>query len=173
MKLARLTLLCVLGWQSASLAQVHLVIPRAHHTPVPGVYKSPDGSCSATVSVNLMGGQSELKVADHIVSDVTGAIWIPPRDLVYSVSPVYGNPGIYLYSCRSAKTHVLVGPTHRTEAYPDGTDYFELSGNQKRGPKLFYYYVSDVQRLNLKELGEKIHLTVLDLSSLKHEEADK
>ena len=166
--LARLILLCVLGWQTASLAQIRLMIPRVHHTPVPGVYKSPDGSCSATVSVNLMGGQTELKVANHLVSDVTGALWIPPHDLIYSVSPVYGMPGIYLYSCRSAKTHVLVAPKHRTKAYPDGTDYFELSGDQQ-GSKLVYYYVPDIQHLNLKELENKIYLRVLDLTSLKHE----
>lgn len=168
MKFGRLLLLCILAWQPASIAQIHIVIPRVRHTLVPGVYKSPDGSCSATVSVNLMGGQTELKVANHLVSDVTGALWIPPHDLIYSVSPVYGMPGIYLYSCRSAKTHMLVAPKHRTGPYPDGTDYFELSGGQQ-GSKLFYYYVPDVQHLNLKELENKVYLRVLDLTSLTHE----
>ena len=73
-----------------------------------GVYPSPDGKCEASLEINEMGGFLTLSVSSkynqgtiYEVDDITGMAWISASELVFTVSPIYGRPGIYLLNCNS------------------------------------------------------------------------
>jgi hypothetical protein len=69
--------------------------------------------------------------------------------LVYSVSPIYGSPGIFLVTCTSdPKISTLVTPEHKDSAYPQGSDYFELQSTN--GNEVRYRYGDDVDRIDFK-----------------------
>jgi hypothetical protein len=121
----------------------------------PGIFVStPRGSCTAKLTTSSQGGFLQLYIGPdqhrlvHVADDVTGIAWTTSDFLVYSVSPVYGRPGIFLVACRE-KPHItkLVSPKHIDNAYPQGSDYFELYsviGNQVQ-----YYYGDDVDKMDV------------------------
>ncbi len=116
---------------------------KANSIVATGTFPSPTGRCSVTVSVSAMGGFKvlELSLASN-VEDVTGLYWISASELAYSVSPVYGRPGIYIYDCQHKQSHRIVRPKHIDAQYPRGADYFELS-NSKNGV-IYYFYAPNV-----------------------------
>src|SRR5947209_12757562 len=76
-----------------------------------GVYKSPTGQCSVTLSGNAMGGHKLLQLPTSAqMQDVSGLDWLTDSKLVYSVSPIYGQPGIYVYDCVRQKNRRIVAP---------------------------------------------------------------
>ena len=120
----------------------------------PGVYASkPNGSCTVALRTLGQGGFKQLFIGRdrdhlvHIADDVTAVAWAGAELLVYSVSPIYGKPGIFAVTCASTpKVSVLVAPTHKDNAYPDGSDYFEVQA--VRGHEVRYRYGADVDKID-------------------------
>ncbi len=105
-----------------------------------GEFVSPNRKCHATLMVSSMGGFLILTLEgdpSRQAKDVTGMVWISDGMLVYTTSPIYGNPGVYVYSCESRQTKLIVRPRTLTKAYPDGADYFQLKGISE-SPKFLY-----------------------------------
>jgi hypothetical protein len=91
-----------------------------------------------------MGGYKVLELPNLVqVEDVSGLVWRDGSQLVYSVSPIYGKPGIYLYDCRVQKSTRIVAPKNVNEHYPAGADYFELKTIDNTG-LIRFYYAADV-----------------------------
>lgn len=94
-------------------------------------------------------------------------MWAPKSVLIYSVSPIYGKPGIYKYDCKDHVSKIIVKPENRNKYYPDGSDYFELSRITLMCNKLIinYFYVRDVDSpefnsLRTKNNSRKVELTI-------------
>lgn len=119
-----------------------------------GRYTSPDGSCLAALDIASMGGFLILNAGKNRskklrVDDVTGMAWVAGHTLVYTTSPIYGIPGVFVYSCDSTKAKRIVVPRTKTEANPDGADYFELqSVSTKRPPTVYFYYAPSVDSVD-------------------------
>src|SRR4051812_13968573 len=92
-----------------------------------GIYKSPTGQYHATLSVSPFGGYKVLQLPNSVqIQDVSGVLWINDSMLVYSVSPIYGLPGIFTYDCTQQKIARIVAPRRVGTKNPSGSDYFEL-----------------------------------------------
>ena len=129
-----------------------------------GEYSSPDGECRATLKIASMGGFLILTAGqsakrDLKVDDVTGMAWVGGHSLVYTTSPIYGVPGVYVYRCDSSKAKRIVAPRTLTGAYPDGADFFELDRISKRKPfTAYFYYAPDVDNVNFTKFKTPSHL---------------
>ena len=134
----------------------HEVIKRA------GEFYSPNGRCLATLKVGKMGGMLVLslgKDAGRQIKDVTGMAWISDGILVYTTSPIYGIPGVYVYSCDSRRSKRIVAPRTINNAYPDGADYFRLKRISQTTPStVYFYYVPDVDLPDVKNLESPAYL---------------
>lgn len=135
----------------------------------PGAFPSvPDGRCTATLKKSAQGGFMQLFIGSDsntplsLADDVTAIAWANSTTLVYSVSPVYGKPGVFLTTCVTApQAKKLVSPTHFDKAYPDGADYFELYS--LRGGRALYYYGGDVDTIDLARLHGKKNLRTVEI----------
>jgi len=79
------------------------------------------------------------------VDDVTAGVWYEHGKeelLIYSVSPIYGIPGIWVLNPASGAIRRLVAPEHTKEGWPDGADDFEVFGLQ--GRRVLYRYDPDI-----------------------------
>jgi hypothetical protein len=132
-----------------------------------GEFASPDGKCRATLSISSMGGFLILtidKQPNHEVDDVTGMMWVSGGTLVYTTSPIYGIPGVWVYSCGSNRTARIVKPRTFSKANPDGADYFELQAVSMAAPAtVYFYYLPDMDDLDGKNIESpsflfKVHL---------------
>lgn len=99
--------------------------------------------------------------ASITVKDVTGVAFAGDAKVVYTVSPVYGKPGVFLFDCASRRLVTLVRPRFFNHAYPDGTDYFELS--KASGNDIYFYYAPDVDSADFAALRTEAHLYRVDL----------
>jgi hypothetical protein len=127
-----------------------------------GEFSSPDGTCLASLEPSDQGGFLVLtfpRGRNDRILDVTGIAWASDRVLVYTTSPLYGHPGIYLYNCGSRKTKQLVAPRTVVKAYPEGADYFELQRISINSPTIIYsYYAPDVDKEDFKNFRTVSHL---------------
>jgi hypothetical protein len=127
-----------------------------------GKFSSPGGTCLAALEPSEQGGFLVLtfpRGANYRVLDVTGITWASDKVLIYSASPLYGHPGIYLYSCGSRKIKRLVAPRTVNKAYPEGADYFELQRISLTSPTtIYFYYASDVDKEEFKNFRSASHL---------------
>jgi hypothetical protein len=132
---------------------------------LPGPFRSPDGNCEAELRTNQVGGANDLFLVIGqttpimIHEDVTGMAWLPNSMLVFSASPVYGKPGIFLLSCKTRLERRIVRPRTVNQAYPAGADYFELhrvSGNEPA--TLSFYYAPDVDSMDAAAIRSPAHL---------------
>ena len=107
-----------------------------------GRHKSPHGINEAILEVQL--GDALRLILDRkrgkAVEDATGIAWMTDYVLVYSVSPIYGKPGIYKYDYQTGISDYVVEPKSIDSAYPDGADFFELQSIDSRKRQLFFYY---------------------------------
>jgi len=142
----------------------------------PGRYRDAGGVCSLRVSISPMGGFTRLHLLVGAgrraitVNDVTGIAFLNNGKVAYSVSPSYGKPGIFLFDCiKKARTR-LVAPRNMNRAYPDGTDYFELS--KAASNELFFYYVPDVDKAEFTKFESAANLYSVDMagSPMRHVE---
>jgi hypothetical protein len=118
-----------------------------------GSYFSPDKSFQAEITIANLGGFHILEIIKdgkviHRIDDINAMVWIDDNKVLYSVSPIYGNPGIFIFDCKEITESVLVSPVNLTFAYPNGTDYFELVEYSHLTKAFFYYYASDVNSVD-------------------------
>jgi hypothetical protein len=146
-------------WRCPHGAETRLAADGSPKTDVieqAGDYLSPDGSCDATLSIAAMGGFRILTVSKSAklrlkVQDVTGMAWIGGHTLVYTSSPLYGVPGVYVYSCGSESAKRIVAPRTISRSYPDGEDFFELEGISDLHPvTVYFYYAPTVEKVDFK-----------------------
>jgi len=91
--------------------------------------------------------------------DINGFVWSPQSPvLFFTVSSIYGKPGLYKWIMPSRKPQRILGPRTRTKAYPDGADYFELVGISERGDRLFVLYSPDVDEQDFLQFRNPDHL---------------
>lgn len=160
LNLIRCSFLSVLLGSTATFAMssgMHS-LPMAQVTRQAGVYVSPDGQCEATLKVSEWGDMtlSVIKKNDknsiNAIKDITGVVWLGENQLFYSVSPIYGKPGIFSFDCTSMLIKQVLRPRTINKAYPDGADYFELQ-DAVPGAKgiIYFYYASDVDTIDFKQ----------------------
>jgi hypothetical protein len=137
-------------------------------TREPGHFASPGNACTAVLRRSSQGGFLQLYLGHdknhvaRVADDVTAFAWASPNSVVYSVSPVYGHPGVFLARCssRSAIT-ILVAPKNIDKAYPHGADYFELLSIN--GNHVEYFYGEDVDTIDFERLRTDNNLRGFDL----------
>lgn len=139
-----------------SKSQVQSRVGRSQVITNAGEFVSPTGTCRAVLKASNLGGFLVLtldKRANRTINDVTGMAWVSANALLYTTSPIYGEPGVYVYSCESNQIKRIVAPRNFDKAYPKGSDYFELQ-SISRGSRItaFFYYAADVDKINFKTL---------------------
>jgi hypothetical protein len=142
----------------------------------PGVLPSPTNECLAKLEISGKGGYLRLSIARHgsdfrnpdAIDDVTGISWVDGIQLVFSVSPIYGKPGIYLANCieNNSKPVRLAAPQTIDKAYPNGADYYELKSVS--GRDVFFYYGRDVDEIDFKNFRSKKFIQTLKLPTIEH-----
>jgi hypothetical protein len=139
--------------------------PRGGVDNLPGPFWSPDGNWEAELRTNQVGGATDLfliigrTTSIMIHEDVTGVAWLSNSVLVFSASPIYGKPGIFVLNCMTRRTRRIVRPRTVNRAYPDGADYFELhraSGNEPA--TISFYYAPDVDSMDAAAIRSPAHL---------------
>ena len=132
-----------------------------------GKHRSPGGACEVRISTSKENGARELSLVQPksalVTEDLTGAVWLDANTLVYSVSPIYGRPGLFELDCRSARTRIIVAPVTKDEGYPDGADYFELISVDPRKRRACFYYLLDVDSANFTGLRTPEHIRCVHL----------
>jgi hypothetical protein len=121
-----------------------------------GEYTSPNGACKAVLNISSLGGFKVLTLTSdrgkpRAAKDVTGIAWAGSSKLVYTTSPVYGRPGVYVYDCDSNKLSRILAARNMNKAYPNGADYLELRSVSSTDPVVvFLYYAPDVDTVDFK-----------------------
>jgi hypothetical protein len=133
----------------------------------PGIYFSPDSKCKASLLVNEQGGFLDLYIDGMIATDITGIAWINNNSLVFTVSPIYGKPGLFLFDCAARQKKQILGPKKYDKAYPAGSDYFELKDYKESAQNtiIFFYYAPDVDAIDFKKFRTKEFLYQINLDA--------
>ena len=169
-------ILCILllmncrSWASAVTA-----LPEEHQSGkigLPGSYQSKSGKCPITIVVSAEGGFKQLLLEsdlskNEIVNDITSAIYFSNELLVFSTSPLYVNPGIFVYDCSLKNIKRIVAPQKPNKAYPQGADFFELKSIED--DTIYYYHTTDVDKtdFNILRTNKYLFQVFIDGSSLK------
>lgn len=156
------------GGQSVTSVPLKQIVKR------PGTYKALGGKCSVSLEISGMGGDLTLIVdAPRVqgIRDITGIAWATQNLLVFTVSPIYGKPGVYLYHCTSKETKRIVSPKTIDKAYPDGADYFELQGIEERGGTVRFYYGQHVDSIDFSSFRTKDYLFQCQLDGTQFQKA--
>lgn len=127
----------------------------------PGIFKTYHGECQTELVGNSMGGFTMLYVSQmgttiQEVKDVTGIGWATGSLLIYTVSPIYGDPGVYILNCVTKESRRIVAPQNITPAYPNGADYFELY--RLFSDRVYFYHAPDVDSVNFKDFRSQTYL---------------
>lgn len=147
----------------------------------PGMYQPAHGKCKATITVSEVGGFKQLVITRVVdqnskdrleVKDVSGITWIKGDQLVYTVSPIYGKPGVFLFDCASMQTKSILGPKTTDKAYPDGADYFELQSVSPDAKKIFFFYAPNVDQVDFKRFRTKDYLYQINLDGINFKKAE-
>ena len=77
------------------------------------------------------------------VADVT-AFATARRQMVYSVSPVYGKSGVFTFDCRTEQTTRIVPPDSHCPEREDGCAYYEIRAVTEQDVE--YAYIADVEK---------------------------
>jgi len=133
-----------------------------------GSYISPGGGYEASLVINGMGGFLTLSIISKsdkrrskAIDDVTGIVWISRNKLLYTVSPIYGIPGIFVFDCKEMKMGRILGPKTFYKENPSGADFFELKKFSEG--KVYFYYSPDVHSTDFDELRTKKYLYQINL----------
>jgi hypothetical protein len=147
----------------------------------PGTFQPAHGKCKAMITVSEVGGFKQLtitRVADQNskdrleVKDVSGITWIAGDQLVYTVSPIYGKPGVFLFDCASLQAKRILGPKTTDKSYPDGADYFELQGVSSDAKKIIFFYAPNVDQVDFKKFRTKDSLYQINLDGTSFRKAE-
>ena len=137
-------------------------VPIGQVVAKPGIFQPRNGKCQAELLTSGFGGFTILSIRqmDSLVAqeikDVTGIAWVTESLLIYTVSPIYGNPGVYIFNCTSKEIKRIVAPRNINAMYPNGADYFELK--RLSADKVYFYYTPDVDTVNFKEFRSQTFL---------------
>lgn len=127
-----------------------------------GPYKSVAEGCQIVLEISEMGGYLELTInppSTHLFKDITAIAWVSPDVLLFTVSPIYGKPGVFLFNCVSKQIRRIVGPKTTNKSYASGADYFELHGFSKTNDQEFYfYYAPDVEAIDFSRFRTEEYL---------------
>ncbi len=142
-----------------------------------GSFSSPGGKYEAILRISDMGGFLTLSIVSKpdgryssTINDVTGIVWLDEDELLFSVSPIYGKPGIFIVACSEMKVKRILGPTTFNKAYPDGADYFEVKHLFKE--KVYFYYTPDVDSTYFPTFRAKDHLYQINLDGTGFEKVE-
>ena len=130
----------------------------------PGIYLSKNKKFQFELSVSGMGGflvlsagpvnqESKIKV-----EDVSGVVWLSENEVIYSVSQIYGRPGIFQLDCRTGAVKVLVKPVTFNKFSPDGADYFVLKGLSESKREILYFYSKDIEKTDFENFRNESNL---------------
>jgi hypothetical protein len=143
----------------------------------PGELHSPDGTCHGAIKIGrgeafiLSVGRSGR--AGFRADDVTGMAWVGGHTFVYTTSPIYGVPGVYVCRCGSNKAKRIVAPRTISKAYPDGEDFFELEGVSHGKPvTVYFYYAPDVDTVDFANFRTPAFLFQVQLDGTGFRKAD-
>ena len=129
-----------------------------------GIYLSQNKEFQFELSVSGTGGflilsagpvNQEPKIK---IDDVSGVVWLSENEVIYSVSPIYGRPGIFMFDCITGEIKVLVKPETTNQPYPDGADYFELKGLSESKREILFFYSQDVEKTDFKNFRNESNL---------------
>ncbi len=150
-------------------------LPEKHQSgkiDLPGSYHSKKDKCPITIVVSAEGGFMQLLLEsdsskNEMINDVTSAAYFSDELLVFSTSPLYGIPGIFVYDCSLKNIKRIVAPQRLNKAYPQGADFFELKGIESH--TIYYYHATDVDKTNFNIFRTNKYLfqVFIDGSSLK------
>lgn len=126
----------------------------------PGNYSTKDDICKFEIKISKMGGFRCLLIGKEEIKDVTGTAYLGDGKLVYTVSPMYGNPGVYMYNCKSSQSSQIRGAKNKDKGYPLGADYFELESVS--GNNIFFYYLPDIDKADFANYKNKGNLFQID-----------
>lgn len=120
-----------------------------------GTYYSPRNIFKAEIIISDMGGFKICNIMNskqqiHYIEDINGLIWINETEIIYSVSPIYGKPGIYIFNCVEKKEKLIINPKSISASFPMGSDYFELEKYEDLKKEITYFYASDIDSINFK-----------------------
>jgi hypothetical protein len=142
-----------------------------------GSFVSPKGGYEASLGVNIDGGVLTLNIVSKsdgrrskAIDDVTGIFWISENKLLYTVSPMYGIPGIFVFDCKKMKTERVLGPKTFRKRRPYGADYFELKEFVEG--KIYFYYSPDVELTDFYEFRTKKYLYQINLDGTEFKKVE-
>lgn len=95
--------------------------------------------------------RARLYARDRLVLEVPGAremAWVD-EVLVYAVSPVGGDPGVYVWECPRATVRQVLRPSRVSSAHPRGTDVYRLE--RIDGDTLYYAHAPNVESPSLAQ----------------------
>ena len=95
--------------------------------------------------------RARLYARDRLVRDVSGAremAWVDDV-LVYAVSPVGGDPGVYVWECPRTTVRQVLRPSRVSSAHPRGTDVYKLE--RIDGDTLYYAHAPNVESPTLAQ----------------------
>ena len=130
----------------------------------PGKYLSENKEFQFELSVSGMGGFLIMSAGPvnqepkTNIDDASGVVWLSENEIVYSVSQIYGRPGIFLLDCRTGKIKVLVKPETFSKYSPDGADYFELKGLSVSKREILYFYSKDIEKTDFENFRTESNL---------------
>ena len=132
-----------------------------------GQHRSPGGSCEVRISTSTENGARELSVVRPksvlVTRDLTGAMWRDANTMVYSVSPIYGRPGLFELDCQSTHSRAVVAAVTKDKGYPDGADYFELVSVDPKKQQACFFYSPDVDGPDFVEFRKPEHIRCVHL----------
>lgn len=132
-----------------------------------GKHLSMGGTCEVKISTSTENGARVLTLVRPksalVTQDLTGAMWRDTNTLVYTVSPIYGRPGLFELDCPSGLSRTVVSPTVRDKGYPDGADYFELVSVDPKLQEACFYYSPDVDREEFTSFRTPEHIRCVPL----------
>ena len=131
-----------------------------------GVYETRKGKCDVSLQVSGMGGHTLLLLPSRApqkqeIEDVSGVAYRSNDTLIFTVSPIYGKPGIFVYDCMSKLKKQIVKPHTINEAYPDGADFFELQ--EIRENTIYFYYAPDVDSVDFTKFRNQGSLYAVNI----------
>lgn len=155
--------------------------PEARVIKEAGVYGTPACGYEVSLKTSEMGGFLNMNIVSkaapetaQAVPDVTAIQWLDGEILIYSVSPIYGDPGIFVFDCIAGRTTQLVAPKNFDKAYPNGTDFFELSGiSSDTDHKIIFFYAPEVDSIDFNSFRRAENLYQINLDGTNFERAVK
>ncbi len=92
------------------------------------------------------------------IEDVDAVMWINNSTLLFTVSPIYGCPGIFVYNYHNKLLKQIMKPKIIDKYFPCGADYFELAGFDFSNRTILFYYSSYVDSIDFNSFRSEKNL---------------